>query len=145
MNVTLIIAGAVLILVAGLVLKGRSKKNPADRQARYRAPRPPASDRAPRYPQPDRAGRPAERPGLPPKKAPFKAAPVLLSLVLLVLGLWLTAAYLLPGAESATPAPAVHIPPPPPPQAGAATGRLNAPEPPAGLKSTEPPTTLRMS
>ena len=130
MNLLLIIAGAGLILAAGFILKGR--KNQADRNARYRAPRTALKlDRASAG-----LGRSREQrsPLLAKARPPASpAAPIMLGVVLVVLSLWLAAAYLRPSAESAetgTAAVKAASPPPPPAQVGALAGRLSAePEP----------------
>ena len=128
--------GAGLILAAGFILKGR--KNQADRNSRYRTPRPTLKlDRASaglgrakeRSPLLAKARRPAGSP----------AAPITLGVVLVVLSLWLAAAYIRPSAESAESGTAVvqtASPPPQPAQVGTLAGRLStAPEP-----SVEPST-----
>ena len=129
--------GTGLILAAGFILKGR--KSQADRNARYRAPRPGLKlDRASAGP-----GRAKDRSPLLQKARPpaSPAAPIMLGGVLLVLSLWLAAAYLRPSAESAeaeTAAVRTASSPPPPAQVGTLAGRLSAaPEPTA----TEPTAT----
>jgi len=128
LNLLLIIAGVCLILAAGFILKGRKKK--ADRNARYRAPRTALKlDRASAS-----GGRSRDRAPLLAKARPpaSPAATIMLGLVLVVLSLWLAAAYLRPSAESAeagnSAVRAVSMPPPR--QVGALAGRLDdAPEP----------------
>jgi cell division protein FtsN len=147
LNFLLIIAGAGLILAAGFILKGR--KNQAARNARYRAPRPLKMDRTATG-----QGRAGERSPLLSKTRPSSspAAPIMLGVVLLVLSLWLVAAYLRPATESAqagTETDQPSSPPPPQPaQVGTLAGRLSAaPEPsvtteqppPASPKANQPP------
>ncbi|MDR2934841.1 MAG: hypothetical protein LBV70_03035, partial [Candidatus Adiutrix sp.] len=141
MNFLLIIAGAGLILAAGFILKGR--KNQAARNARYRAPRPAmklnrASAGAGRY------GGPAPLLSKA-RQASSPVAPIMLGVVLLVLSLWLAAAYLRPSAELAQAGTAAVQPSSPPPQlaqVGTLAGRLSAaPEPPEDINagSAQPP------
>jgi hypothetical protein len=139
LNLLLIIAGAGLILAAGFILKGR--KSQTDRNARYRAPRPALKlDRASAG-----LGRAKDNSPLLSKARPQSspAAPIMLGAVLLLLSLWLAAAYLRPSAESAetrTAAAQASSPPPPPaPQVGTLAGRLSAPpEPPAAAPNRPP-------
>jgi cell division protein FtsN len=138
LNFLLIIAGAGLILAAGFILKGR--KNQAARNARYRAPRPTLKlDRA-------SAGqsRSGERSPLLSKTRPASspAAPIMLGVVLLVLSLWLVAAYLRPSTESAQAGTATvqpSSPPPQPAQVGTLAGRLSAAPEPPGTTGQPPP------
>ena len=131
MNILLIIAGVGLILAAGFILKGR--KRLADRNARYRAPRPMI--------KPDRGSPGLGRAQFLSKPRPASpAAPIVLGVVLVVLSLWLVAAYLRPSGEPAEAgATAVRPPAPPPPtQVGSLAGRLNAPEPPPKAEAAPP-------
>jgi cell division protein FtsN len=125
LNLLLIIAGAVLILAVGLVLNGRAQKSQAARQARYRAPRPALNlDRPAKAGAPDRPGHLRAAAGRPASLA----APILLGLVLVVLGLWLVAAYLLPAADPSVAEAGPAAPPPAPAQVAGLSGRLSAPE-----------------
>jgi len=121
----MIIAGTGLILAAGLILKGR--KNQAARNARYRAPRPALKL--------DRASAGQGRSGGPSpllakaRQSSSPAAPIMLGVVLLVLSLWLAAAYLRPSAELAQAGTATVQPSSPPTltaQVGTLAGRLSA-------------------
>ena len=138
MNILLIIMGAGLILAAAFILKGRKKQT--DRGARYRAPRPALKlDRGPAA-----SGRLKDKSPLLAKARPpsSPAAPILLGLVLVLLSLWLAAAYLRPSAESAeTGNAAIRASSPPPPQVGALAGQLNA-APEANKPPATPPPPL---
>ena len=137
MNLLLIIAGAGLILAAGLILKGR--KNQADRNARYRAPKTSLKlDRA----SAGLAGRSGGASPLLSKSRPSSpAAPIMLGVVLVVLSLWLAAAYLRPSADSAEAGTeAGPTASPPFQQVGTLAGRLNIPEPPASETADQAPT-----
>jgi cell division protein FtsN len=138
LNLLLIIAGAGLILAAGLILKGR--KNQADRNARYRAPKTSLKlDRASAG-LAGRSGGPS--PILSKSRPSSPAAPIMLGVGLVVLSLWLAAAYLRPSADSAeagTEAARAASPPFQTAQVGTLAGRLNITEPPAPETTDQAP------